>query len=290
LTYFPEVLPAAIDAVVYCSLKNVLPLLATPFDILYNLDKEQEACALAALINARVKKGFILKEGKCFPIDKNARYKWLTGLFDDVNKKNTKSYVEELFNICGLTFKGEEYLIDFPKTKFSWKLPDKRPIVGLNTGCSNRWPTRLWPRKYWIALAKRLQHQGYGVVFLGGEREDAQNRYMAKKAGAYYLGYFPFDQFVSLIHACDLIVTSITMALHIAVGLKKKIIFFNNIFNKHEFETYGRGVIVEPDVSCKGCYKDICETACMERITADQIFNLCKKVAPLRSSRRTRKN
>ncbi|MEI8349928.1 MAG: glycosyltransferase family 9 protein [Candidatus Omnitrophota bacterium] len=286
LTYFPEVLPSTIDNIITFEPKNILPLLATTFDIVYNLDKEQEACALTALVDAKVKKGFILKEGKCLPIDKNAYYKWLTGLFDDVNKKNTKSYVEELFNICGFAFDGEEYVIDRPKAGFSWNLPKNRPLIGLNTGCSKRWPTRLWSQKHWIALAKRLKSEGYGVIFLGGEREDGKNKYMAKKADVSYLGYFPFDKFVSLLDACDLLVTSITMALHIAVGLKKKIVFFNNIFNKHEFETYGRGVIVEPNIKCKGCYKDVCRIQCMELIKTEQVFNICKRLLPLRSSRR----
>lgn len=286
LTYCPEVLPRVIDNIITFEPKNILALLATSFDVIYNLEKEKEACALTALVDARAKKGFILKEGKCFPVNKDAYCKWLTGLFDDVNMANTKSYLEEIFNICGFTFNGEEYVIDRPRDKFLWKLPGKRPLVGLNTGCGKRWSTRLWSEGRWVALAKRLKKEGYGVIFLGGEREDAKNKRMAKNAGASYLGYFPFDEFVSLLDTCDLIVTSVTMALHIAVGLKKKIVFFNNIFNKHEFETYGRGVIVEPDIKCKGCYKDVCATKCMELVGVEQVFNICKRLLPLHLPRR----
>ena len=40
------------------------------------------------------------------------------------------------------------------------------------------------------------------------------------------------------VKAGDLVVTAVTMAMHIALGLGKKLVLFNNIFNPHEFELY----------------------------------------------------
>ena len=39
----------------------------------------------------------------------------------------------------------------------------------------------------------------------------------------------------------------VSMALHVALGLKKKVVLFNNVFNSKEFELYGLGEIVEPE-------------------------------------------
>jgi heptosyltransferase-2 len=74
------------------------------------------------------------------------------------------------------------------------------------------------------------------------------------------------------------VVTAVTMALHIAIGLEKDVVLMNNIFNKHEFYLYGRGIVIEPDLNCKACYKrsfdaQCAHSNCMELIDAKQIYN-----------------
>ena len=60
--------------------------------------------------------------------------------------------------------------------------------------------------------------------------------------------------------------------MHIAIGLEKKIILLNNIFNEHEFELYGLGKIIQPEVDCLGCYKTECSKNCMEMINPDRVI------------------
>lgn len=278
LTYSPEVLPKAVNVLTF-EPKNIQILLATKFDILINLDKAQEACALASMINADVKKGFTLKNGKCYPFDDGAKPKWLNGLFDDLNNENKKSYLEEIFEIAGFKFNGEKYLIDVEPSNFGIK--KNKPVVGFNVGVREKWRARLWPKEYWTELAKLLKKK-YDIVLLGGENEDVLNKEIAAASGAIYLGYFPFRQFVSLMNECDLVVTSVTLGLHVAIALEKKIVLFNNIFNRHEFELYGLGKILEPNVPCKGCYKqdydEKCPTKCMELIKPEDV---CREVERL---------
>ncbi len=277
LTNTPEILPSIVDVPLEFNTKTVVLLLADKFDFLYNLDKAKEACALADLIKADVKKGFKIHKGKCFPMDESAKHKWFTGLDDNFSKKNKKSYLEETFEICGFKFNKEKYVLDIPRSSIEFPKP-KKPIIGLNTGCGDRWGTRLWPEKNWVKLAKRLKEKGFEVVLLGGEQEDKKNRRIAKNSGVKYLGHFPLGDFINLVNQCNLVVTAVTMTLHIAIGLNKKIILFNNIFNKNEFELYGLGEIVEPKVSCLGCYKqqfnEKCEVKnCMELITVGEVYN-----------------
>jgi heptosyltransferase-2 len=113
---------------------------------------------------------------------------------------------------------------------------------------------------------------GYGVLLLGGEQEHEKNKEIASFSKASYLGYFPLNDFCGLIDQCNLIVTCVTMALHIAIGLNKKIVLFNNIFNKNEFELYGLGTIVEPDIDCKGCFRQSCDKECMKLITTETVL------------------
>jgi len=278
LTQSPQILPAQwIDAVYSFRPEHIEILKQIDFDILYNLDKDHEACALCNRIRSEEKHGFILKYGTCHPANAAAENKWLTGLFDDLNQKNQKSYPQEIFEICGFDFQGEEYILDLPE-KRSWNLPDGNPVVGLNTGCGARWKSRLWPDDHWIALAKSLKEAGYTVLFLGGEQEHQKNMSMAKLSGTHYLGHFSLPVFISLMNQCDIVVTAVTMALHIALGLKKKVVLFNNIFNRHEFEMYGRGIIIEPPNTCLGCFMGDCEKACMELIEPVKVLNAVKQI------------
>jgi len=276
ITYTPDVVPAIVDHTLNFELKNILLLKSIHFDLLYNLDKDLEACALANQIVADVKKGFKLEFGRCSPIDRNSEDKWLTGLFDDINQANKKSYPQEIFEICGLQFKGERYILETDKE--SWNIPENHPLIGLNTGCGERWSSRLWPIEYWIELAQRLKEKGFGVLLLGGKNEDIKNRKIASESGATYLGHFPLQKFFTLMDQCDLIVTAVSMALHIAIALNKKVILFNNIFNRNEFELYGLGEIIEPDVKCLGCFRGECQVNCMELIKPTQVFEACLRV------------
>jgi ADP-heptose:LPS heptosyltransferase len=273
VTLSPEVVPSFVDVVHNFTPQAVATLKATHFDLLINLDKDREACALATTLSATTKRGFILHNGVPAPVDALAVHKFLTGLWDDLNKENTKSYPEEIFEICGFEFAGEKYLLEtFSDRGYQWSMPEGKRIVGLNTGCGGRWTSRLWAEENWAALARRLADAGVLPLLLGGEQEHAKNLRIAEESGALYLGHFPLPQFINLVHHCDLVVTAVTMAMHITIGLNKKIVLFNNIFNRHEFELYGLGEILEPGVPCTCYFSPECPNNCMQYITVDRVF------------------
>ncbi len=274
LTHTPDVIPPSVDRILTYTPQAIELLHAVEFDAIYCLDKDREAGALCARLTSRVKKGFTLENGTCVPVDEAAEAKYLTGVFDDLSKQNTKSYQQETFEICGFRFSGEEYIMP-AIGGYRWKLPQKKKIVGLNTGCGGRWTSRLWPDAYWVSLAKRLKKKGYVPLLLGGEQEHAKNLKLARESGALYPGHFPLRQFMSEVARCDLIVTAVTMAMHLAIGFKKKIVLFNNIFNKHEFDLYGRGEILEPDFECTCYYSPTCPNNCMQYLSVDRVFNSC---------------
>ena len=81
---------------------------------------------------------------------------------------------------------------------------------------------------------------------------------------------------------CHVVVTGVTMGLHIAVGLKKRVVLMNNIFNPQEFDLYGRGEIVSPDRTCTCYYRPTCrneEYRCMEHLPADVVFQAVERQA-----------
>ena len=289
LTEFPDLVPRNyVDKVIDFKSQECLLTQAINFDYLFSLDKDYHATALASIIKARHKFGFILKNGVPAPINKKAESKYLTGLFDDVNKSNKKHYMEEIFEICGYKFNDEKYVLNLPENKPDFeKLLSlnfeskelKHPVIGLNTGCGSRWVSRLWLETNWTELAKLLIKNGFSVLLLGGPQEDDLNKRIVYKSGAIYLGTFPLSQFAHEINLCDLVVTQVTMAMHIAIALKKKLVLMNNIFNRSEFYMYGLGQIVEPlNKNCLGCFKNSCPEPCMSTITPERMLNTVNEV------------
>ncbi len=282
LTLTPDVIPDFVDEVLSPGADKLVYLQSLKFDLAINLDKDKEACGLMNRISADTKKGFILKDGFPYPADENAKHKYLTGIFDSLSKKNTKNYLEEIFEICGYEYKGEKYILSaFEEFVNQWSLNNTKKIIGLNTGCGGRWTSRLWPNENWIELIRKLRNQGYEVLLLGGKLEHDRNKDLSDITGATYLGHFRLKQFINLVNQCSLVVTGVTMAMHVAIGLEKKLVLFNNIFNKHEFELFGLGEIIEPSKECKCFYSAKCtneEYVCMNYIETDRVFDTIQKL------------
>jgi heptosyltransferase-2 len=281
LTRTPEILPAEVDVKLPFVLESIIALTETPFYLAFNLDKDREACALMNKIKAKKKFGYDLVNGICHPLNSAAERKWETGLFDDVNKVNTRSYVEEIFAIAGYVFCGERYMLPFYDWQDRrWKFVKGKKVVGLNTGCGGRWTSRLWPETHWVTLAASLKKNGYEVVLLGGEQEHEKNLRLAKKSKALYFGHYSLNGFINLMNHCDLVVTAVSMAMHLTIGLNKKIVLFNNIFNKNEFELYGLGEILEPDYDCTCYFSPICPNNCMQYLKPERVLETIKRLLP----------
>lgn len=280
-----QFVPDEVDEKLEYSARSIPWIYTRAFDLCINLDKEKEAIALCESVKASKKCGFGMDEfGKAKPLDARAEDKFLTGIFDDISKRNMKSYVQEIFDICGYTFEGEEYIVDNHSTAH-WEFGDgKGSVVGLNTGCGRRWPSRLWPVSYWCELAEKVRLAGMRYVWLGGPDEEQKNKELQAKAGGAYFGTLPIREFTGLVNACDIVVTQVTMALHLAIGLKKKVVLMNNIFNKNEFELYGRGVIIEPDISCGCYYSPDCPHGSMNSILPEKAFAAVQKVVGVKET------
>ncbi len=281
ITHSPQVVPKnEVDEILKWEESSVSYLSNQEFDIAINLDKEKEACMLLSLVNSKDKFGFIWKDGHLNTATNNAEHKLITGLFDHISKRNTKNYLQEIFEICHFDFNGEDYKINLnQKGSDIWKkklrkLANGKTIIGLNTGCGLRWKTRLWPKEHWVELINNLERQGYFCLLMGGPDEDEMNHYYAKQTNATYLGTFSLEEFISITNNTDIIVTPVSMMMHIAIALKKQLMLFHNIFNIHEFELYGRGIIIEPTSGCDCYFGNSCsrEKSCMKDISVQDVL------------------
>ena len=282
ITHSPDVLPKdKVDEIYKWNAQSVYGIIQKEYDIAINLDKDIEACMLLSDVKAKQKFGFTCSNYHIDIATINARHKLITGLFDHISKKNTKNYLEEIFEICHFDFKMEEYMINLNedlKIKWEYKITNLRQgkkVIGLNTGCGLRWQTRLWPAEYWIDLIEKLKSQGYFCVLMGGPDEDKINNYYAQKTDATYLGTFSLEEFIAITNNTDIIVTPVSMMMHIALALKKQLMLFHNIFNIHEFELYNRGVIIEPTSGCDCYFGNTCsrKKSCMYDVSVQDVLS-----------------
>ncbi len=270
ITQSPDVVPRAkagkaigADEVLAYDLVGLERVRNGEYDIAINLDKEVEACALLRDVKSVEKYGFTLTDGHIDAATPAAVHKLVTGLFDGRSKANTKNYLEEIFEVCHLEFEEEEYQLDVdPLLSAKWgslrAQAQGKPIVGLNTGCGDRWTTRLWPEDSWTTLINELLAEGFYPVVLGGKQEDDLNKRYAATTGCYYPGHYSLREFFAITANTDIVVTQVSMMMHIAIALRKRLVLFNNIFNAHEFHLYGRGAIVQPMSGCDCYYGNTC--------------------------------
>lgn len=282
LSNTPEIVPSTVEKRMKFSPENLLCVEETTFDVAINLDKDLHACALMSRVKATVKHGYTLADGLPSPVNDRAQHKFITGIFDDVSKNNTKSYPQEMMEICGFEYTRQEYQID-PPGEPPFSMPQSGIVVGFNTGCGERWLTREWTEENWIELITLVQNSGFHAVLLGGKAEHDRNIRIQEQTGAIYNGTYPLKEFCAIVNKCHIVVTAVTMAMHIVLALRKQLVLMNNIFNPYEFELYGRGVIVEPPRECTCYFQQECtnpEYRCMDTLPSQTLYDAIMQRVP----------
>ena len=91
ITNVPEILPDQyVDYKLKFNFRSILIIEETEFDIVCNLDKDWEACALTNKIKSKAKKGFYLLNGKPYPINNNSFHKYILVFLMKLVKKIQK--------------------------------------------------------------------------------------------------------------------------------------------------------------------------------------------------------
>ncbi len=290
VTHSPElVAPEACEAV-RPTAATLARIVAGDWDFCWNLDKDPEACAISASTKAKEYRGYTLRDGVPCPVDEAAWHKFATGIDNPYSRQNRQSYVEEIFDIIGLPFRREEYWLRSPTAAARANAAELLPtdsVIGLNIGAGKRWPARIWPMEFWIGLIKLLKARELHPVLLGGPEEVEMSARLVAETGCIASGVQSLETFHAIIERCDCVVTAVTMAMHLAIGARTPLVLLNNIFNRHEFELYGRGEIVEPPTPCDCYYSGVCRTGrkCINEISPETVFE-----AILRSLRAVGKN
>jgi heptosyltransferase II len=179
--------------------------------------------------------------------------KWCLLSIDDREKKaNRKTYQYFMFKTIGCDFKGEEYLLS---------VSSKRGIaglVGIDKRSGDKWKMKRWTKfPEFITLLKK---------------EKIKYRVFRQKE--------KISDFLNDINECEVVVTGDTLTMHLALGLKKKVIALFGPTSSPEIYGYGRLAKIVSPIGCGCCYKRECvkKPNCMSLIGTARVFNKLKSL------------
>jgi heptosyltransferase-2 len=271
-----------IDRLLVYSTESVLALLAEEFDLIISLDKAPEAAALATLIGAKSKRGFGLDtKGKIFPFNKESAYAFALGLDNRLKfNKNSKTYQQIIFEMSKLKYNGERYELNLSRKETEYGrefilrngLAKSENIVGVNTGSGSVFANKNLRSEDTLKLIslmyKRLRSS---VLLLGGPLERQMNADLARKAKGMAIDsgcYHSLMNFAGIVNSCSVLISADTLAMHIAIALRKPVIALFGPTCHQEIDLFGRGEKIVSSSKCSPCYKNKCKKSvtCMDKI------------------------
>lgn len=273
---------------------HLLILLSEQFDVLLNFEKEPRALAIANLVRAREKRGFAPSPaGTLTVFNTESQYALQLGLSDELKfRQNRKTYPQIIYEMANLQYQNEEYVLELSErskqfaAQFAEKhhLANAQHIVGVNTGCGAVFQTKQWTVDGFVGLIEEmLKDPGMRVLLLGGPRERTFNAEIIRRCSQRLIDTGcdnSLEDFLGIVNTCDLVVSSDSLTMHIAIGLKKQVVAFFGSTCPAEIDLFGRGEKVVSDFPCAPCYKASCliNPSCMDALSADQVLAAVKRV------------
>ncbi len=152
-------------------------------------------------------------------------------------------------------------------------------IIGINTGSADRWPKALPVKKTAGLIDEIYKKYKAKILLFGGPAEIKRNKEILKlvKSPTIDTGCGNnLVEFPALISVCNLVITTDSLGLHVALALKRKTICLIGPTSPSEIDMCGLGekVIAGSKEVCS--YKT--ESDCMEKISLHEIEEKIKKI------------
>lgn len=290
---------SSIDRLWIFDVDTLAALQVEKFDWVINLDLSPESLALATLAQGVEKSGFgLTPQGAAVCWNPEAEPYLAMSYWDDLKKANTRTYQQLMLDIIGSKVSAGEILVEPPESERFYarqfferhQMDFARPVIGLNLGAAGRWRWKRWTSEGFRELAEMLHNRlGAQLLILSGPDEPELKEAWLKQCPVPCVdgGHDnSFARFSALVERCDLVVTGDTLALHVALGLGRKVVALFGPTSKNEVDLYGRGVALSGEVPCLCCYLPDCRVrpSCMESLSSAAVFeavvNLLERKEP----------
>jgi heptosyltransferase-2 len=189
------------------------------FDLSLSLDEDARACRVASSVRARRRVGVTLRAGRHEYCEASAPWFDMSlvsrlgrSAADALKARNRRSYQEHLFAALGLRFREEECWLPARPAWRGGRRVALEPRVG-----------PVWPGKAWEGFAELER----GLVASGFEPVLLRQRPTLRR-------------YIDDINGCDVLVAGDTLAMHVALALRKPTVAIFNCTSPHEIFGYGR--------------------------------------------------
>ena len=159
--------------------------------------------------------------------------------------------------------------------------PNASPI-GFNPGAGARWPAKQLSVEHAATIADSLTVElARPVLLLGGRDEGRRNAQILKLCRAPILDAgtsHSLRAFAGIVELCSAVVTTDSLAFHIATALAKPAVVLVGPTSAAELDVFGRGQKLVPPQGCSCFYRSECRFAasCLDRFPVDAIVRAVK--------------
>ena len=276
---------ASLVSVDRCAGGTLPPELADEeFDWILSFDDESESCGLAHRVRGKKISGAYSEEG-CIRYTDDTRAWFDMGLVSRFGKEkadqlkfvNQLSHDEIFARMLGITVArpiffnnplAEEYARSLAE------LPAPRRI-GLNLSAGKRWPSKSLRLEEAIRLIEQLQGIGTNCLLVGGIADEEYLEAVASKTGVPIISRLSLECFAGLVRQLDLLITSDTLALHLAIAQRVPSVSYYAPTSAVEINTFGTGGKI---ASTSPDYCSYRPDADNSTITADRILVEAKRL------------
>jgi heptosyltransferase II len=274
-------------------------LASTTWDWVISLDDEEPLCALATRLAPRKLSGAHVDASGARAYTRDVAPWFDMGLLsvhgkqraDELKVANTKSHPRIYADMLGIEMARPELHLPAEALAFGERFAEReglarrRPVIGLNTGAGGRWTSKQLSPERTVELARALHARGPSAAFVvfGGDAEEERNRAILDGLARAGLARTAVDagcknallDFAALVGRCDVLVTSDSLALHVAIALGVRTVAFFAPTSAAEIELFGLGEKVVSTASDYCSYRADADNA---SITTERLASAVERV------------
>ncbi len=286
-------------------------LARTPRDWVISLDDEEPLCRLASRVPSKRLSGAHLDARGARVYSADVAPWFDMGLLsvhgkqraDELKIANQKSHPRIYADMLGIEMgrpalpgepAAEARAQDFAQRT---RLSSRGPVLGLNTGAGGRWSSKTLSPERTAELVLHLHRVlagQIGFLLLGGQDEASRNRRIVELIGGEaWLVDGGTDnsllEFAALVACCDCLLTSDSLALHVALARGVRVVAFFAPTSAAEIELYGLGEKVVSTAADACSYRAEADTRTLtvERLAAALLRQLPPPGGSARVERRS---
>ena len=266
------------------------------FDWTLSLEEDKALAKIAQKSFFQKITGVIIKNARLSYTDDSAPYYRMSllnpnrALANQLKSLNQKTFFKLWLSVLGLSkFKKSEIMrpqifLTESERKTALNFARKHSLldgaIGFNPGAGVRWPSKELSIEKSREVIKRLASFKKPILLLGGMEERKRNRAISRGlSGVILPPPMPIKTFAALIDFCEILITTDSLAFHIATALKKKVLVLIGPTSSSELDVFGKGekIIAHP---CDCFYRPHClrQKSCLNAVSEFQILSAVKRL------------